>query len=83
MNIVRSNCYKEFVKNLPDDKVKTLYTRFLQKYPQDNDEVLNILSSYEQSHAMLASANNYQEFFQTLDQIEYAVVDEHKKRTSK
>lgn len=71
---------KEYCQKLSDDNVKFLYGRLSQRLGGDVAAAVDLLSGFRDMDRWLGGAEDYEDFFDSVDQIHSAIEREHERR---
>lgn len=71
---------KDYCQKLSDDNVRFLYGRLTQRLGGDLAEAVDFLSEFRDVDRWLTGAEDFEEFYDAIDQLHSAVEREHERR---
>lgn len=71
---------KDYCQKLSDDNVRFLYGRLSQRLGGDLAEAVDFLSEFRDVDRWLTGAEDFEEFYDAIDQLHAAVEREHERR---
>ncbi len=73
---------RDYVRGLNDDDLRFLGIRLSQRLRGDVAEAMEFVQNHPDADHVLKAANDVDEFFETVDQLDYFVQQESRKRNS-